>query len=354
MHFYLSDFTYIRANHKTTAGKMSIDSAIFQQIAENNWEPIVFAGMDGIVRYANPAAHSLYGYEPDELVGKNVDIFNAQVSHDTVEIVSDIISKGGWSGEIVQKKKNGETFTALLTVSLIFSEDGQPIGFASNSKDISQRVAEQELVQSALDERDLLLQEIHHRLKNNLAIISSILELQASKSSDLMFIHAIRDSQRRIKTTALIHEALYENNSLRDIEMSTYFVDLIRNVIDSYSEDLSQIVVNTNFEKFSLDIVQAIPVALILNELMTNAFKHAFPEDRQGDVTLSLQEKEDGKIHFEYIDNGMGLPEALIPETSDTTGMIVIHSLVDQIDGEINFTDNNHEGTKVTLTFEKL
>lgn len=328
---------------------MNLDATIFKQIAENNWEPIVFANLEGEVVYANPAAYSLYGYDDGELVGKNVDIFNAQVSHDTSHIVQAIIDFGGWSGEIVQRRKNDEIFDALLTVSLIFDEKGEAVGYASNSKDISQRVKEKEILENALKDKEILFQEIHHRLKNNLAIISSILELQAGRSDDPEFVRAIRDSQRRIKTTALAHEVLYENETLETVNLSNYIENLSNNVLDSFIEENTRIKLVKDFNIDSLNIDHAIPLGLIINELMTNSFKHAFPDNRKGEIRINIEQNND-LINFKFDDDGIGLPKDFDAHNTGSTGMIVLTSLVNQLEGDLDI--NSEKGTSVGITFK--
>lgn len=328
---------------------MNTENTFFKQIAENNWEPIVFANMANEVVYANPAAYKLYGFEPGELIGKNVDVFNSRITTDTSHIVQSIIDHGGWSGELIQRKKNDEHFDAHLTVSLIFNENGEPAGYASNSKDISEQVKAKEVLQNALKEKEILFQEIHHRLKNNLAIISSILELQAGKSNDPDFIRAIKDSQRRIKTTALAHEVLYETDVLGAVDLSNFMEKLSNNVLESFIEENLRVKLKKHIDIQRMDIDHAIPLGLIVNELMTNSFKHAFPEKRNGEIELNITQKGDA-IQFNFSDNGIGLPTGFDVESSNSTGMIVIDSLIEQLEGELTIHTDN--GTLFSITFK--
>ncbi len=328
---------------------MNLNSTIFKQIAENNWEPIVFANLEGTVIYANPAAYSLYGYDREELIGEHVDIFNAQVSHDTGHIVQSIIDFGGWSGEIVQRKKNNETFTALLTVSLIFDENGEAVGYASNSKDISESVKQKIILQNALKDKEILFQEIHHRLKNNLAIISSILELQAAKSKDLEFIKSIRDSQGRIKATALAHEILYEKETLEKVDLEKYFIALCESVLSSFTEKSNNISFQAIIGIKELDVDHAIPLGLITNELLTNSIKHAFPARASGSILLKIERNGD-EVSMQFRDNGVGLPNGFDARNESSTGMIVITSLLDQLEGEFSF--ENADGALIRLSFK--
>jgi len=200
-----------------------------------------------------------------------------------------------------------------------------------------------------LKEKEILFQEIHHRLKNNLAIVSSILELQAGKSNDPDFIRAIKDSQRRIKTTALAHEVLYETDVLGAVDLSNFMEKLSNNVLESFIEENLRIKLKKHIDIQRMDIDHAIPLGLIVNELMTNSFKHAFPEKRNGEIELNITQKGDA-IQFNFSDNGIGLPTGFDVESINSTGMIVIDSLIEQLEGELTIHTDN--GTLFSITFK--
>ena len=158
---------------KETSGEKSLDNQLFKHMISNNWNAVVFANMNNIIEYVNPAACKLYGYEEHELIGKTTDVFNSKLTHNTDDIVNSIKEKGYWFGELIQRKKDNSIFDALLSVQLIFNEDHVPVGFASNSKDITLEIESSENLKRIIEEKEILLRELHHRVKNNLALILS-------------------------------------------------------------------------------------------------------------------------------------------------------------------------------------
>ncbi len=330
-------------------GPPVLDLNTFKQISDFNWDAIVFADLEGKVLYNNTAAEKLYGYGPGELIGKNVDIFNAQVSHDTGDIVEAIMKEGGWSGEIIQIRKNKEKFTALLTVSLVHDESGKPLGLASNSKDVTEKKLVEERLNSSLKERGILLNEIHHRVKNNLAIISSLMQLQIFSTDNVSVIEMLQSSQSRIMSASLIHELLYQNESLSSVNLNEYASNLINDIQRTYGKD-------TKFNEFELsiaptmelDIKEALPIGLILNEVITNSFKHAFDDETQiGKVKLSAEQEKDFRL-IEISDNGKGLDENFDFSSTKSTGFSLIKTLVKQLKGDVLF-ESAQPGTSVII-----
>jgi len=344
-HYYSGGYLYIYIQIEQMK---NFDNSIFEQITNNNWDAIVMADLEGNVIYANKAANKLYGFDEGELVGKHVDIFNAQISHETGNIIQEIISKGGWSGEIVQKKKDNSNFTALLTVTMNYDNQGNPIGYTSNSKDVSARIEDEKKLRKALKEKQLLLDEIHHRLKNNLAIINAMLQMQSMNSDDIQLKSSLKDSQSRIKTTALVHEMLYENDSLVEIEFDKYIERLTKEIEKSYKAKDKKINVRSKLDSIKLDIQNAIPCGLILNELITNAYKHAFTAKEEGNIDIIINQTENN-IVLSVEDNGTGLPPGFDLENINSTGFNIVKSLAIQLDGELSA--NGLEGSIIKLSF---
>lgn len=326
-------------------GTAYLNETSFKQMVENNWDSVVFANLEGTILYANSAAHKLYGYGADELIGQHVDIFNSQKTHQTEEVIQSILNKGGWSGELIQRRKDNSDFYALLTVSLIYDESCQPIGYASNSKNINERIAarnvlikKQSELQDSLGEREALLAEIHHRLKNNLAIISSLLHIQEITSNNEETREIIGQCQSRIKSTALVHELLYENKSLTNINFKNYIQKLIFTIESSFSCTSNAACVNLQAEDIELNIQQAVPCGLLFNEILTNSYKHAVQgEQLIFDITIT---NDNGRIKMTLGDNGPGLPEDLDFDQANSTGLTLIKAFVDQLDGKINYKTN--------------
>lgn len=214
----------------------------------------------------------------------------------------------------------------------------------------AQRDAEQQLKES-LREKMLLLQEVHHRVKNNLQIISGLLNMQSDAVADARLASAFEECQRRVLSMSLIHEMLYESSSLSHIDFAEYVYKLASELSDSYGIDPERIQLRFELESIRLDIGQAIPCGLILNELLSNVFKHAFPGCGSGEVRVSIA-KKGHSVRLAIEDSGVGLPANRSPDEGRTTlGMTIIDILARQLRGNMEITSSH--GSHFVLTFEE-
>jgi two-component sensor histidine kinase/HAMP domain-containing protein len=218
-------------------------------------------------------------------------------------------------------------------------------------KEIAERKQAEEEVRKSLREKDILLQEIHHRVKNNMQVVSSLLKLQAQDITDEEALEKFKESQTRIDAMALVHEKLYRSEDLANVDMEAYIRDLERLLFSSYKVNSSRISLSTDVSNVIFSVDTAIPCGLIINELLSNAFKHAFPEDREGRITLALHKKGGGDFELAISDNGIGLPEGMDIKSSETLGMKLITSLVGQLDGDIEL--NTDGGTEFIINFRE-
>ncbi len=206
------------------------------------------------------------------------------------------------------------------------------------------------LLENQNDEKEFLLKEIHHRVKNNLGIVSSLLDLQADKVKDPKIISAIEESRNRVYSMSMIHQKLYQGANLSTIGMKEYLVDLSQHILDSYGFE-DKVEYSYHLEDMQLDVDSAIPLGLIVNELLTNSFKHAFPEDRKGVIQITCQHLAKDRILLEVADNGIGLFE-FDKEDNEGGGFgtQLIDLLIHQLDGSIMTI--NGEGTKIRMEFD--
>ena len=247
---------------------------LFENIIENNWNAITFANMEGIVEFINPASEKLYGYEPNELVGMNVDVFNSRLTHNTQDIIDSIISKGHWHGELIQKKKDGSTFDALLHVQIINDSKGNPIGYASNSKDITSDKESSKKLKQTIAEKEILIKEIHHRVKNNLSTVQGMLRLQQNKVKKDNLEEFLIDFQTRLSVLAEAHNNLSTSSALQEINLGKYIENIVHDISKLYAVSGSEIDVHLELDSAIVKIDVAIPCGLIINEAVTNSFKH--------------------------------------------------------------------------------
>nr|WP_297787879.1 histidine kinase dimerization/phosphoacceptor domain -containing protein [uncultured Allomuricauda sp.] len=241
----------------------------------------------------------------------------------------------------------------LVFVSLIFTL----LGFAglvyAYLKSIKNQrlIAEQKhIIENSLVEKDSLLKEIHHRVKNNLQMVSSLLSLQTKNTRSKAAIEALEEGKSRVKAMALIHQKLYQNDDLSVIEMQGYIESLINSVQSVYKKGGHNISITIDAEGTELDIDRAIPFGLILNELVSNSFKYAFPEnDENGKIYIHLRKNGD-QGYFEYTDNGIGLPEDTDERAHSSMGIRLINRLVNQLQSKLNI-DRQVEGVRFWFNF---
>lgn len=205
-------------------------------------------------------------------------------------------------------------------------------------------------IRNSLEEKDTLLREIHHRVKNNMQIISSLLNLQKYWDSDVDPLELIEDSQNRIRTMSIVHELLYQSENLSKVDLKVYIQKLTYYLFEQYSASSRRITLWTDLEDGYLNIETSVPCCLIVNELVSNCLKHAFTSDG-GEIQI-LFHKINGKYELIVKDNGIGLPKDFDLEKSHTLGLFLVNNLIDQIDGELEFKNDN--GAEFRIVFEEL
>jgi two-component sensor histidine kinase len=220
-------------------------------------------------------------------------------------------------------------------------------------QDIVKRKLAEEQIKKALAEKEVLLKEVHHRVKNNLTVISSLLELQAHASQDERIKSAFRNSQQRIQAMTAIHEQLYRSDNLAQIDMAKYIAGLAEDLRSAYA--LSEVAIQVDIQDIHLSIDQAIPCGLMLNELLTNALKYAFPagSDRSGQeqvITIGMRE-ENQKIILQVSDNGAGIPEGFDMRSARSLGLKLVNRLTGQLQGDLDVASAAGRGTNYTITF---
>ncbi|MFI5148528.1 MAG: sensor histidine kinase [Bacteroidia bacterium] len=213
---------------------------------------------------------------------------------------------------------------------------------------IEERTESEASIRASLKEKETLLAEVHHRVKNNLAVISGLLNLQMHSAKNDYTRNVLLDCKSRVSSMALVHEKLYKSQSLSEINLHNYLPDLIREIRNSFEDYDEQIKVKLSVPDVLLTVSEAIPCGLILNELVTNSFKHAFPVKNNAEIGITV--KRIGKqVHIFVSDNGIGMPEKVDPLKAESLGLILIQSLADQVGGEYEF--KNTCGTHFSLIF---
>lgn len=220
-------------------------------------------------------------------------------------------------------------------------------GIAHN---ITDRVHHEEKVNQSLKEKEVLLKEVHHRVKNNMQVISSILNLQSSYVTDEYALSLLKESQNRIKTMAYIHESLYQNKTFTSINFSEYISALSSNILQSYAASSQNVKLELDIQKILLNLDTSIPAGLIINELVTNAIKHAFTESNEGIIYINLHTK-DNVLFLEVSDNGKGFPTDIDFKNTNSLGLQLVNTLVEQLNGKLELSENKKRGTSFYINF---
>ncbi|ADL58810.1 predicted sensory transduction histidine kinase [Methanothermobacter marburgensis str. Marburg] len=303
----------------------------------------------GVILDINSTLSERLGMAPEELRGTSiydVEFIADDVKHkfrSKLEIIKDEGNIEPY--EVVLNDPLGRKYTVRIYNKLVHAE-GRDCALVV-LHDISDLKRTQRMLEKSLEEKELLLKEIHHRVKNNLMIISSLLSLQSRKAKDEETLDLFRESENRARSMALIHERLYRSEDLKNIDMGEYVRTLASEVFRSYSAD-SRIRLNMDVDELKVDVETAIPVGLIVNELLTNAVKHAFPHG-EGTVSVSVK-RSNNHVLIEVSDDGVGFPQDLDWESSPSLGLQLVRNLTDQIDGTAemiseggyNIQDNLH------------
>lgn len=230
--------------------------------------------------------------------------------------------------------------------------DGRPTMVVAILRDITARNHMDNQLKASLKEKYLLLQEIHHRVKNNMQVISSLIRLQSGYIKDNKYLEVFRESQNRIKSMALIHEKLYQSGDLIHIDFGKYIKNLADSLIRSYGVNPEKVPIRVNAEDIMLEIDSAIPCGLLVNELVSNSLKHAFPEGEQGEITIVFRATGEDEIELSVSDNGVGAPEHLDFRNAESFGLRLVAILAeDQLQGKIKL--NRDQGTEFSVTFKK-
>ncbi len=326
------------------------ERAHLAEIVTSSDDAIIGKSLDGTIFSWNASAERVYGYTAQEAIGMNIStLVPPGRENDTGEIREKILrNEPVLHYETVMVTKDGREIDISLTASPIKDSRGKIVGLSSIGRDITDTKHIQEILAASLREKEMLLKEIHHRVKNNIQVISSLLSMQSRIAGDEIVKNVLKDAQDRVKSIALIHEKLYQSKSLDWIDYHDYLEKISRYLSSSYGINPETIVVRVNAENITLNIDKAVPCSLIINELLSNAFKHAFPDGRKGIVDLTIT-AEDNHIIIRYKDDGIGLPDGFSPDQSSSLGMQLLVGLTGQLKGTILF--ENGDGTRCTIRF---
>jgi len=301
----------------------------------------------------NPASARLHKVShPNDLHGKSIWDFTYPDCLDEVQNKLKRIITGNEPVHISEIKALAldGTVSCIEVASVATCFKGAP-AILSIGRDITEAKKSEERLKASLEEKELLLREVHHRVKNNLQIISSLLKLQSRYVGEKSIQNVLDDIENRLQSMALIHEKLYQSKDLSRIDLKSYLDSLVSHLFQVVGTDSTRITLKKSVQQIELGVEIALPCGLILNELVSNCLKHAFPGGGQGEIQISVKSVE-GKIELMVADNGIGTPISTDISNVKTLGLRLVHALVNQLHGEL--TIDNAKGTCFKIVFQKL
>lgn len=325
----------------------------FRRVVESAPNAMVMVNSQGRIEMVNTQAERLFDYSRAEMLGQLIEIlvperFRHDHPHKRQVFFGDLQSRPMGAGrDLFGRRKNGSEFPIEIGLNPIETEDGMMV--LSSIVDISDRKQKEQRIQEALKEKDLLLGEIHHRVKNNLQVVHSLLSLQSSLIEDDAVKNMLMDSQNRIQSMALIHQTLYQSNNFARVDFGDFLEALIPTLVNSYSVSGKQIGLKIDAGDVYLPINSAIPCGLLINELITNALKHAFTDRQQGDIVVTIRMLDDQQIELTVADDGVGISENLNLDLIDTLGLRLVNLLSQQLNGSLQI--QRREPTQFILRF---
>lgn len=340
-----SDITYRKRMDEAIKESEEKFREVFNNANDAVYLHEVVDGMPGRYIEVNDVACSMLGYKREKLLEMTPENISSKKEDEIRSIIMELLRDGSKTFESEHLTCNGGRISVEVSSHTFKLQNRMVV--VSVARDISQWKAAEKLVKDSLREKELLLKEVHHRVKNNLMVISSILNLQSRYIDDEEARSMMRDSQSRARSMAIIHEKLYSCKDLKRINFGEYIESITEDLFNTYSTT-SRVSLNMDVDYLMLDINTSLPLGLIVNELVSNSLKYAFPDDRNGCVTVRFHMDHDTYI-LEVGDDGVGLPEDLDIVHAESMGMELISSFIQQLKGEMELRRRN--GTWFRIRF---
>jgi PAS domain S-box-containing protein len=334
---------------KENERKLRRSEELFRNLFLQAPSAMVMVDTENKVSKINKSFEQLFGYTEEEVLGQNLDEILSS-GDDAPKMSSDGLQGKRLYTDIKRYTKCGEELDLLLSIIPVHL-DGEPIAGFGIYVDISEQKEYERKLKQSVHDKKILLEEIHHRVKNNLAIVSGLLQMQVMSVDDERLTSYLQNSQLRIQSMSIVHEMLYQSKTLSEIEMDSYIEKLVQVIGSTLQPEDKDINVNVSSEDFWLNINQAIPCALIVNELVTNSFEYAFEGKDSGRIDVEVSKKDD-IVEIGVIDNGIGLPENFEEMRQTSLGMSLIENLTKQLETGIEI-DSGDNGSKFKFAFKK-
>lgn len=327
---------------------------LYRKLVLASPDAVTATDMEGRITHVSQSTLELYGFDSaDDMLRRSVLDFIAPEDHErAVTNLQKTLTNGVVrNAEYTMIRKDGTHFIGELSAALVSDAEGNPKAFIVTTRDITERKHAEEQIKQSLREKEVLLKEIHHRVKNNMQVITSLLSLQSENIDDEKVLTIFKDSENRIRSMALIHNELYQSESFADVDFSQYIKALASDLVRSYGGYTGEIDLKIDAEDITLGIDTAIPCGLLINELVSNSLKHAFPKNRGGTIKISLH-NIGTKVELVVSDNGVGIPDSIDFKHTRSLGLQLVTILAEeQLEGEIIL--DKSEGTAFRITFRR-
>jgi len=344
-------------NHMVKS-KLEVDARIFtseQRLRlQRDQSPLGYVewDLDYKILDWNLSAEKIFGFSREEIIGSG---FESLISPDIIPDVSGVFTglanaTGGTRNINKNITKDGRTIICEWYNKVLKNKSGEILSYVSLVDDITERKLTEDRLAKSLEEKQILLKEVHHRVKNNMAIISSFISLQSMNVEDEEVHLLLQSTENRVRSMALIHEYLYKSENLKDIDVSKYIEELIKILLESYEYGVHDIKTTIKIDEFELELDLLIPLGMIINEIISNALKHAFVGIDLPELFISLTGSTGSEVVLTLRDNGVGLPDESEINENDSIGFLLINSLVAQIYGKLEIKRENGTEYKITVT----
>jgi len=337
--------------HENITKRKLVESELrsLSYVVEQSPVSIVITDTKGSIKYVNPAAEKTTGYSRDELLGNNPRVLKSDyIKGDEYRALWETITSGKyWKGEFHNIRKDGTMYWESATISPILDENGTIEQFAAVKEDITERKKAEEKIQNLLAEKELILREVHHRIKNNMNTIRGLLYLQGSEMKDPAAAEVLHDAENRVQSMMILYDKLYSSHDYKEMSVKAYLGPLVDEILVNFANH-SIVKVEKNITDFVLDANIVFPLGIIVNELLTNIMKYAFTGRESGVITVSA-EKKGNLVVISLSDNGNGIPESINFESSTGFGLNLVGMLTAQIGGSVRI--ERGDGTKFVLEF---
>jgi len=314
---------------------------------------MIVVNQRGEITRVNQLAETTFGYDAAELIGRPVEVliptrFRAVHPGYRQGFLAETSARPmGLGRDLSGLRRDGSEFPVEIGINPV--ETGEGTMILSVILDLSERKQAEKRIQDALTQKDLLLREVHHRVKNNLQVIHSLLDLQALKLRDNEVVEVLRDSQNRIRSMSLIHQTLYQSRNFARVDFQRFLDDLLPSLTEAYRSVAGKVAIRVDAHQVQLPINEAIPCGLIINELVSNALKHGFAQGRNGQIEVSIQQLAERRVELSVRNDGEPIPDDLNLEQTPSLGLQLVQLLARQLNGTVQV--QRAGPTRFTLRF---